>query len=363
MAVPASGLHLHYAHKRYRSRRKVLSVPSSPLVQQYASVVQRPYNTRPTQQFAASSILEASDVPDKVIKLSQAIQDITMQGEHRGMTELQAHLSPSYMTDSALFLLKQLPPHAKVGITTGFYILSSGAPETDGPPGAAAVAYALQALGHEVVFITDECSEAVVRSVSGSHQVLIFPMLPSAEAAKEAARKECASLRLDALISVERAGILADGTYRNMHQMDMSAFNAPIDLLFAEMEGATVGIGDGGNEIGMGKLFEHIPTACPSKLPQRASVTSTTHLIVATTSNWGAYGLATALSVLSGRDLLISPPTGRQLVRKCLEAGAVDGVTGKAEESVDGMPLEDGEIPILKQLHACVMDFRKGGHD
>ena len=60
----------------------------------------------------------------------------------------------------------------------------------------------------------------------------------------------------------------------------------------------TIGIGDGGNEIGMGKLpagliAQHVPNGA-----QIACVTSCDHLVVAGVSNWGAYGLAAGVRLL-----------------------------------------------------------------
>jgi hypothetical protein len=58
--------------------------------------------------------------------------------------------------DAAQYLVGALPPRGGcVLIVTGFYILDPGAPETDGPPGAAALAAAIKAAGHTPVLVTD----------------------------------------------------------------------------------------------------------------------------------------------------------------------------------------------------------------
>ena len=88
-----------------------------------------------------------------------------------------------------------------------------------------------------------------------------------------------------------------------MHGQDISPYNARIDYLFFNHL-ATVGIGDGGNEIGMGNLASVITTV-PSlvKIP---CVTTTTKLIASSVSNWGGYGLVAALSRQRGKNLLPS---------------------------------------------------------
>ncbi len=71
---------------------------------------------------------------------------------------------------------------------------------------------------------------------------------------------ETGTLPWDALVAIERTGRAADGHYYTMRGRDMSHITAPIDdiFLFAAQKGTTktIGIGDGGNELGMGKVAE-----------------------------------------------------------------------------------------------------------
>ena len=101
------------------------------------------------------------------------------------------------------------------------------------------------------------------------------------------------------LIAIERCGLTHESLYRNMHGQDITAYNARIDHLFTDHP-YSVGIGDGGNEIGMGSLASEIPSI-PTlvKLP---CVTSTTKLIVTSVSNWGGYGLVAAISKSDGEE-------------------------------------------------------------
>ena len=60
-----------------------------------------------------------------------------------------------------------------------------------------------------------------------------------------------------------------------MRGQDTSEYHAKLDYIFLH-HGTTVGIGDGGNEIGMGNLAEHIPSV--EQLPNEPCVTTVSHL-------------------------------------------------------------------------------------
>ena len=72
--------------------------------------------------------------------------------------------------------------------------------------------------------------------------------------------------------------------------------NAPLDALFLRRRAGTVtiGIGDGGNEIGMGRVRARVVRDVPNGA-KIASVVRTDHLVVAGTSNWGAWGVVAHL--------------------------------------------------------------------
>jgi hypothetical protein len=273
-----------------------------------------------------------------------AIEEIILKGDVRGMRHLAPHLEPDYVTDSARFVMDH---KGRVMITTGFYILSAGAPETDGPPGAVAIGNALAELGYDVSYVTDSVSLSALASIaSPEHTITEFPITnhrESAEFAQELIRDE----RPDLMISIERAGISSDGIYRNMRSMDISDHNAKIDHLF-DQHPYSLGIGDGGNEIGMGNLAEII--ADTEGLPDLPAVTTTTILMCAAVSNWGGYGLVTALSQAAGRNLLPSLDDEVDWVTTLVDGGAVDGFSGDSKLYVDGFTLEE-QSRCLRELH------------
>lgn len=277
------------------------------------------------------------------------IEDIVLQDDMRGMTALKPHMPAGYMESCADLLLDH---QGTIFIVTGFYIISAGATETDGPPGAVAIGNAIARLGNEVKYVTDEHSSEVVRSIA-EHEVIEFPItnhFESANFANELVQEHSPS----ALVAIERAGLIGDGTYRNMRGIELTPFNAKIDHLF-DQHPYSVGIGDGGNEIGMGNLQNVIPTIEHEFLPKNPCVTTTTELIVASCSNWGGYGLIAAMSLKRGENLLPSVEDSMQMVREIVAVGAVEGMSGEHKEWVDGRDL-DADSACIRDLHALLTD-------
>ena len=279
------------------------------------------------------------------------IEDIVLQDDMRGMTALKPHMPDGYMEQCADLLLEH---PGKVFIATGFYIMAAEATETDGPPGAVAIGNALAKLGNEIVYVTDELSSDVVRAIApADHEVVDFPITNHFESANFA-NKLVQDHSPSALVAIERAGLVGDGTYRNFRGVDFTPYNAKIDHLF-DQHPYSVGIGDGGNEIGMGNLQNVIPTIEHEFLPKNPCVTTTTELIVASCSNWGGYGLIAALSLKHGVNLLPSVDDGKQMVREIVAAGAVEGMSGESKEWVDNRDL-DGDAACLRDLHALLTE-------
>lgn len=272
------------------------------------------------------------------------LEDIVLADDRRHMTALRPFLPSDFVSDAAQFILDR---PGTVLIVTGFFIVGANAPETDGPPGAAALGAALASLGYEVSFVTDQFSRRVVEAVTGGGPILEFPVA-GAQESDAFARALIAKSRPSLVVAIERPALLGDGSYRNCRGAELTGFNARTDHLF-EHAAATVGIGDGGNEIGMGILRDRI--AAIDGLPSDPSVTGADRLVVASCSNWGAYGVIAAMSRLRGRDLLPSVERGHELVVRAVEAGAVEGLSGEAKDWVDGRSPDDDAV-CLRALHA-----------
>jgi hypothetical protein len=235
----------------------------------------------------------------------------------------------------------------RVLIVTGFTV-EPDMPETDGPPGAAVLGRALRRLGARVRYVTDTTNvplvEAALKTLDEPSDVVVF------SGGIDGARRLLATEKPTHLVAIERPGRNRDGDYLNMRGVSVAAWNPPIDELFVcsgTRKPVTVGIGDGGNEIGMGSA--RVKIAKLDALRARiATVIRVDHLVVAGVSNWGGYGVAAALGRLTGQDLLHTPELERRLIAACVAAGACDGVTRRREPTVDSLGAD---------THAAVVDL------
>ena len=92
------------------------------------------------------------------------IEDIILDHDKRGVAHLRPFLAADFCDDAARLIANTPGP---VAIVTGFYIMGAELPETDGPPGALAMGRALQAMGREVVYVTDQVTLSVMQGLAG----------------------------------------------------------------------------------------------------------------------------------------------------------------------------------------------------
>ena len=205
--------------------------------------------------------------------MPDSIEDIILDHDRRGVSALRPHSPPDFC-DRAAGLILDNPGTAT--IATGFYILSAGMVETDGPPGAIAIGDALQAIGYEVVYVTDSHAAPLMNSVLGSKaRVVDFPIADS-----DASRRAAVDLLTCSLRRHRHREVRTHRRRPPPEHQDISQYTAKLDYLFTE-DTPSVGIGDGGNEIGMGKLADVIPTVPSLAEP---CVTATTELVISSVS-------------------------------------------------------------------------------
>ena len=243
-------------------------------------------------------------------------------------------------------------PHPVLAVVTGFHVGRAQPPcgETDGPLGALFLARALTPLGVKVVLVTDAfCRRALEVGLEASWLRNTVPVVTFPTTIPDMAPTH--------LVALERVGPAIDGRCRNMRGDDITAEMAPAHLLFEEAGRrsprlTTLGIGDGGNEIGMGKVpLDTIRRNLPHGERIACRVPSD-FLIVAGVSNWGAYALAAGVALLRGVRLpaaLFDVESERALLRLMVELGPlVDGVTALPTVTVDGLPFEEYIRPLRK---------------
>ena len=250
-------------------------------------------------------------------------------------------------------------------VATGAYVphfLPKG--ETDGPTGAASLAYALRlGIGAVPVLLSGpqvmEPVEASCRALGlVVHPLEIAAKMPFAatvqpfpidDTAEEAAQELLETLSPKAIIFVETLGVNRRGIAHSSTGMSVMEGRSRLEVLAAAARNAgvfTIGIGDNGNQIGYGMISEAVRQHKPFGRKCRcdcaggiACVDACDVLITAATSNWGAYGLAACLAgALGAPELIHGSETELRMISACVEAGAVDGATGMSTVSVDGIP-------------------------
>jgi len=220
---------------------------------------------------------------------------------------------------------------------------------------------------------------AALEAIGEPSKVDVYPDGP------DAARTVLDRERPTHLVAIERPGRCRSGDYLSARGESVAQWNRPLDELFILARArrgprkrnksdstnaaaphlqqathgragltapVTIAIGDGGNEIGMGNVRTRL--ARGGRLMARiASVVPVDHLVVAGTSNWGAYGDVAALERLTRRALLHTGAIERRLIQACVQAGAVDGIKRTREPSVDGLAA-DVHAGIVDLLRAAV---------
>lgn len=112
----------------------------------------------------------------------------------------------------------------------------------------------------------------------------------------------------------------------------------------------STGIGDGGNELGMGKRLTDIRAGVIPLGSKIGCVVPADNLIACGVSNWGGWALALAACAIGGGAEGTVTVEGEWAVLESLvKAGARDGVTGESECTVDGLPWGEHE-GVLRRL-------------
>ncbi|CAD5243856.1 glutamate cyclase domain-containing protein [Thermococcus camini] len=241
--------------------------------------------------------------------------------------------NPNFLHNSAKLFLDN---YERVLIVTGFPIPPTMRAETDGPPGTLALAKAVETLG-------------------GTAEVLTYPGVKTAlEPFGIRFTDEPEIEDYSLVIAVETPGGAADGRYYSMSAMEITreAFDWAV-LRARDIGVPTIGIGDGGNEAGMGNIRDLVSKYMPHG-ERIASTVETDELILSAVSNWGAYGLVAQASIEFGRELLPGWDE-KTIVRVISKLGLIDGVSKTRTPTVDGISLDVHE-KIVELLNAVVKE-------
>ncbi|XP_044231416.1 D-glutamate cyclase, mitochondrial isoform X2 [Thunnus albacares] len=234
----------------------------------------------------------------------------TIIGEDPGQRGIRA----LFVQDELLHSCLALSHSSSVAITTGFptHYMHSPPDETDGPPGAIAMATMLLSLGKQVTIVTDrralEMNQAIIaEAVRTGVLKNTIPLVTFEDSGPDSAlhflchHGDPRKPRYDHLVAIERSGRAGDGNYYNMRGVNIKHLVDPIDDLFIAAKDiagiTTTGIGDGGNELGMGKVKEKVKSLMPNG-SLVACVVPADYAVTAGVSNWGGYAVACGLYLL-----------------------------------------------------------------
>ncbi|NIM45147.1 MAG: DUF4392 domain-containing protein [Nitrososphaeria archaeon] len=302
---------------------------------------------------------------------------------------------------AAKALVENIGPGDVVVVATGFPLRGWIAPnigETDGPPGAVVLARALK-MGLKAIpvviaekgllnLIYSTCNAIGINAVSMQEAkrsiesevtmpVAVIKDFPiDLEKAKVETQRILNELDPAALIAVERPGINEKGVYHDLQTfggIDITPWTAKIDYLFEEFKsrGAiTIGIGDAGCDLGMGNIFDfvkaYIPFGSDCRCPCGtgiATVTKTTHTVVSTISNWGAYGLTACMaSLLNEQSLLHNAEVEGRILGACASVGGLSpGTEPELIDGADNLPkfTHSSFVELLRMLTVRHIELRK----
>ena len=286
---------------------------------------------------------------------------------------------------------KGLVDHVKPGGTviflTGWYLPAYMYGENDGPPGCAGLARAINyGLNATPIVFSESGHLGIINAsfkaagfhlsedVKTARKILrrVYVDAPLSPKMDEKQSSDIVNRLLDeinpsAIIAVEKSSPNVAGVNHSLQGRDLTPINGKYHLLVNEARRRgifTIGIGDGGNEIGMGLVEEevrkYLPAGDKCYCPCGkgcAAVTMTDALIVAFISNWGAYGIEAVLSLLlDNYDLMHDGRLEERILRAAAYAGACSAPAGFGQMGVDNLD-ERFNIVIVEQLKYTVNDY------
>jgi len=233
----------------------------------------------------------------RVLRAIAALQAAVQRDE--GQRGIAALCRPNQLSEAAQVLLR-IPRGGAALVLTGFPCHRDRTPpaETDGPPGAAAVARSLLAIGIAVSMpierhsqhMLERCCAAAARASEsdvGKPDVVGFPTTDSWGVADDE-RLDGLQRGASVVVAIERAGASSDGTCYTMRAFPMGSnlIAHQLNSIVTARSGRTVSVGDGGNELGMGSLYADVCREVPNGATIGCVVPSD-YPLVASVSNWG----------------------------------------------------------------------------
>jgi len=267
----------------------------------------------------------------------ELIESVVLRDCGRGI-ELLAAYAQGDLARAALHLRSA----SSVVVATGVAVPTPQGPaaETDGPVGAAAVVSVLNSVGIHAAIVTDQLNASVCAASLSAYGLSdnLVQVVSQDGVPRKAAELWANGART--VLFIERLGPNTAHRYLSMGGVDLSTFTVPLDGLLTQPF-YSIGIGDGGNEIGMGRIPHAVVAETIDRGDEIHCSTATDELVLAGVSNWGAWALVGAMAVqdhnfAGAATQALAVDRCETALERAVHAGAVDGVTKKNVESVDG---------------------------
>jgi len=254
-------------------------------------------------------------------------------------------------------------PDDHVAIVTGTYnptYFPGG--ETDGPIAAAVLGRVLAQLGHKVTFC---CEREIIPAMRA------FAERAGANADYEGLtigredRHAPLAERFDAAVFIEKIGTNRKGVHHTSSGVASDTDDADVSGFVDAMNAAgkwTIGLGDGGNEIGFGRIVETVRKVvrygdvcrCPCE-GGIATVLGTKVCYPVSISGWGTYAIIAALALIrQDLTLLHTPEMETALLELAPTVGCFEGTVATDRPFLDAVPTEGSAAMV--QLLKCAVE-------
>jgi hypothetical protein len=263
------------------------------------------------------------------------------------------------------------------------------APETDGVVAAALIARAVDIgfKGKPVIFCEEECvkiaraccAAAGIRvydefktSLLMPHTVTVLPFTKDGKKAPQEAQRFLDEMNPRAAVSIERPGRNEKGFYHMANGRSITDFVAKIDELFEGVRrrgGLTIGIGDLGNELGMGILKEatkkiifygeQCRCGCGGGIGNTFTSDAT---VFGAISEDAAYAFLACLAYLLGQpEILQTSELETRVLEAACTQGAIDGPSGLSMLWIDYLDIKNHQhqLELMREMITTPLKFLK----
>jgi hypothetical protein len=158
-----------------------------------------------------------------------------------------------------------------------------------------------------------------------------------------------------AMVSIEKPAPSKTGRYHTGVGLDVTDTLGKVDHFIDAAHAAgvlTIGIGDGGNEVGLGNIHDQVAEIVPGG-DKIGAATKCDILVIASIANWGSYAIEACIAAaLHKPEVLHALADERRVVDGSVTAGFIDPATGIPNGWIDGTPpiCSESMLELLRQM-------------